>query len=87
MMSETHGPDFRPGSLAVLAAQLKPRDGQMVAAGLASEGRTVFGVYTRECDIITVQAHGRKHRIDLAANPGAIVWAYPVRLVQKRFLT
>jgi hypothetical protein len=28
-----------------------------------------------------------RERIDLAANPGAIVWAYPVRLVQKRFMT
>jgi len=80
-------PEFQAGSLVVVAADLRPQDNQTVAARLATEATVVFGVYSRDGDCVTIQAHGRKYRTNLATDPGGILWAYPVRLVQRRYLT
>jgi|GEM_PF-1942753 len=85
--SAHHGSDFKPGSVAVLAAELKPQEGQMIGAVIAPDAGLVFGAYRREGQYAIIQADGREYRVDLAATPGAIVWAFPVRLVQRRYLT
>lgn len=85
--ADTHGPEFSPGAMAVLVTDRKPQKGQTIAARLATQETLVFGVHAREGNTVTIQAHGRIHQVDLTACPGAIVWAFPVRMVLKRYLT
>lgn len=78
---DSMSPEFPDGTILLVAAGEYPQRGDLVAARLADHGEVVVKEYHRQSNVVELRSQhpsGRNFRIDLKAEPGRLVWMWPV---------
>lgn len=78
---DSMSPEFPDGTILLVAAGEYPQRGDVVVARLADHGEVVVKQYERRNNVIELRAEhpdGQSFAIDLKAEPGRLVWMWPV---------
>lgn len=78
---DSMSPEFPDGTILLVAAGEYPQRGDVVVARLADHGEVVVKEYHRHHNVVELRAEhpdGQSYTIDLKAEPGRLVWMWPV---------
>jgi SOS-response transcriptional repressor LexA len=81
VQGDSMSPEFPDGTILLVAAGEYPQRGDLVVARLADHGEVVVKLYQRHNNVIELLSEhprGKNFAIDLKAEPGRLVWMWPV---------